>query len=188
MIRRGMVLGGTVAPAMLALAVGLVATASSDVDQRAEASKSKFKPKKVAGNWRGEWVNHTFDTDGPATMKLRVKGKGKKQKFIGTFDLGGNAFGCPNPAPRKVTMKKGKGPNSWNSKGFKANWENAQGPAELTFKQKGMKFTGAGLSPCTPDIAYSYSGKMTTKKVRAAVDITLDDEPFANSSLTMKKK
>lgn len=188
MFRRATALGVAVALALLALAVGLVATASSDVDQRAEASMSKFKPQKVAGKWSGKWVNHTFDTTGSATMKLKVKGKGKKQKFIGTFDLGGNAFGCPNPPPRKVTMKKGKGRNSWNSKGFKANWKNAQGPAKLTFKQKGKKFAGAGVSPCTPDIAYSYSGKMTTKKVTAEVDITLNDEAFANSSLAMKKK
>ena len=161
--------------ASLILATGLVA---------ATASKSGFKPDKYAGHWSGTWHNETFDTDGQATMDLKVKGK----KFIGVFELGGNAFGCDNPPPRTVKMKKGKGPNSWNKKGFKAEWENDFGQLHLNYEHATKRFSGDGVSPCTADIEYTYEGKMTKTKVTADVDITFQGDPFATSTLEMTKE
>jgi hypothetical protein len=166
--------------------LGLVSAAEGE-PQAAAAKKSAFKPKKIAGNWSGSWFNETFKTSGPAEMKLLVKGKGKRQKMIGIFDLGGNAFGCPDPDPRKVTLKKGKGRNTWSKKGFSATWNNGFGKAKLSYKYKKQKLKGSGVSPCGADIAFTYSGKMTTKRIKANVDITLGGDPFATSKLRMKK-
>lgn len=177
--------------AVLAVAIGLVlgmvgagvvATASSGVG--ASGKKSVFKPKKYTGKWSGKWTNKTFSTKGAASMSLKLKGK----TMIGVFDLGGNAFGCPDPDPRKVKLKKGKGANSWSKKGFKVRYSNAQGPVRLTYKQKSQKLTGSGVSPCAAAIAYTFKGKMTTKKATADVDITNGGAPFAKSNLVLKKK
>ncbi len=168
---------------VVALGVGLGTAAGGGGGADAAKSK-KFKPKKVAGSWKGTWKNQTFRTKGPATMDLTLKGK---KKFTGVFDLGGNAFGCPDPEPREVTLKKGKGNNKWNKNGFKAVWSNDFGKNKLKFKAAKQKVVGSGVSPCTADIEYSYEGKMTNKKITAEVEITLEGEPFAESSLSMKK-
>lgn len=186
MVKR-FVAGIVTAGLMLALlGGGMVVTASGDAGSSGKSGK--FKPKQFKGAWKGKWNNKTFKTTGAATMKLKVKGKGKKQQFIGTFDLGGNAFGCPDPAPRTVKMKKGNGANSWNSKGFKVSYDNGQGPVKLTYKHKKQKFSGSGTSPCTPTITYTYDGKMTTKKVTADVEIFNGGTKFAKSTLSVKKK
>jgi hypothetical protein len=154
----------------------------------ARASASKFNPAAYAGTWTGSWENQTFDTTGPASMELKVKGKGKKRKFIGTFELGGNAFGCESPPPRTVKMKKGKGDDTWNKKGFRASWENDFGELHIAYEHAGKRFSGDGVSPCTADIAYTYEGKMTKTKVTADVDITYQGDPFADSTLELNKE
>jgi len=179
MIRRTLAVAGTVA-----LALALLGGAGT----AATTAGGKFKPKQYAGKWKGSWFNETFKTTGAATMTLKVKGKGKRQKLKGTFDLGGNAFGCADPDPRTITMKKGKGKNSFNSKGFKVAYNNGQGPVKLSYKQKNQRFSGSGTSPCTPAITYSFDGKMTKKKVTADVEIFNGGMKFATSSLKMNKK
>ena len=174
-----------------AVAVGLTAIllgsgAASSALGEAGTSASKFKPKQYAGKWQGQWVNKTFKTKCAATMRLKLKGK---KKLKGTFDLGGNAFGCADPDPRTLTMTKGKGKNSFNSKGFKVAFNNGQGPVKLSYKHKNKKFSGSGTSPCTPNITYAFDGKMTTKKVAADVEIFGGDgKKFAESTLKMNKK
>lgn len=170
----------------LVLAVGGSASGDSTVSKK---KKPVFKPKKYAGEWSGMWTNHTFDTSGDSSMDLKVKGKGKKMKFIGIFDLAGTAFGCDDPAPRKRVMTKGNGKddNTWGKKGFNVSYENDFGPIELNYKVKGNKISGSGTSPCSDEIAYTFEGKMTTKKVDIETDITFDGEPLANSSLKLKK-
>jgi hypothetical protein len=182
MMRRVAVFGAWLGLILALVGAGVVATASTEVG--ASGKKSVFKPKKYAGKWSGKWTNKTFSSKGAASMNLKLKGK----TMIGVFDLGGNAFGCPDPDPRKVKLKKGKGANSWSKKGFKVRYSNDQGPVSLTYKQKSQKLTGSGVSPCTAAIAYSFKGKMTTKKATADVDITNGGAPFAKSNLVLKKK
>ena len=154
----------------------------------AGASASKFNPTDYVGTWTGSWENETFDTTGPASMELKTKGKGKKRKFIGVFDLGGNAFGCDNPPPRKVKMTKGKGDDTWNKKGFRASWTNDHGDLHIAYEHASKSVTGDGVSPCNGDIAYTYEGKMTKQKVTADVHITFQGDPFAESTLELNKE
>lgn len=186
-MRRLLIPTGGVLLTSLVLAAGLLAAGPNDAQQRVDATGSKagFVPSKYAGAWSGSWENETFDTTGPATMDLTVKGK---RKFIGVFDLGGNAFGCPNPDPRTVKMKKGQGDNTWNKKGFRANWENDYGPLHISYEHATKRFAGDGVSPCTADIAYTYEGKMTKRRVTADVDITFEGDPFATSTLELTKQ
>jgi len=183
--RRLLALGVAASVAACGLISGSISTAATGELQK--AGKAGFKPQKVAGPWSGTWENHTFDTTGPATMLLKVKGKKKNQRFIGTFDLGGNAFGCDDPAPRTVKMKKGSTEDGWSKKGFQADWENDNGPVHIEYDFKTKRLTGGGVSPCAPEISYTYVGTMTNTSVAAEVDITLDGAPLAKSSLSMTK-
>lgn len=185
MFRGSMLLGSGL---LLALSLGVSGVTAASGDRELTGKSAKFNPKKVKGHWSGTWKNHTFKSTGPATMDIKVRGKGKRRKFIGVFDLGGNAFGCPDPDPRKVTMKRGKGPKSWNSKGFKATWKNDNGRAHIKYRIATKKFSGDGFSPCASSIAYSYTGKMTNTQVNAEVEITNEGEPFAESTLSMRKE
>lgn len=170
-----------------AIAVGLVSVVPAASDPGAEASGSKFKPKKIAGSWKGNWKNQTFGSKGAASMKIKAKGK----KLTGTFDLGGNAFGCADPAPRKVTLTKGRGNNRWNSKGLKAVWKNGFGTNTLKMKVKGkkLKVSGKGTSPCTSQITYSYKGAIKKyKTLTADTEILNNGAKFANSTLKLNKR
>lgn len=185
-VRRFLTLGAAASVAACVLMSGSISTAATSELQK--PGKAGFKPKRVAGSWSGTWTNHTFDTSGPASMVLKVKGKKKNQKFIGTFDLGGNAFGCDDPAPRTVKMKKGSDEDGWSKKGFQADWENDNGPVHIEYDFKTKRLTGGGVSPCVPEIAYTYVGTMTNQTVDAEVDITMNGAPLAESSLAMTKE
>ncbi|HKJ36310.1 MAG TPA: hypothetical protein VKA36_07070 [Solirubrobacterales bacterium] len=181
------VIAGTIAIGLIVALAGatLATTASSDVASSGKKAK-KFKPKKFTGDWKGQWRNLTFRTKGTATMTLSTKGK---KKFIGVFDLGGNAFGCDDPDPRERVMKKGKGPNTWNKKGFNVKYNNGQGIVKLKYKAKKKKISGKGVSPCPDvDLSYKYKGKMTKKSVSADVDIfDPAGNKFAESTFSLKK-
>ncbi len=167
----------------------LVTASAADVSVESAKNKKKaFNPKQFAGKWKGKWTNHTFGTSGKSTMDLKAKGKRKKQKFIGTFDLAGTAFGCPDPDPRTVKMKKGKGDNTWSKKGFQVGYDNGFGPISLVYDYKKKKVSGSGTSPCAANITYDFEGKFTPKKLKGDTDIFLDGEPFAQSSLLVKKQ
>jgi hypothetical protein len=174
--------------AAIVVAALLLAPAPLASSPDAGTSASKFNPADYSGTWTGSWENKTFDTTGPASMELKTKGNGKKRKFIGVFDLGGNAFGCEDPPPRTVKMKKGKGDDTWNKKGFRASWSNDFGDLHIAYVHAGKEVTGDGVSPCTADIAYTYEGKMTKQKVTADVDITFQGDPFAESTLELTKE
>ncbi len=70
---------------------------------------------------------------------------------------------------------------------FKGKGKRQQGPAKLVYKHKTKGLSGGGLSPCTNEIAYTYQGKMTPRKITASVNITLNGEFLAESRLSMKK-
>ncbi len=177
----------TLLAAATALSAAILVTTATG-DDRAGAQRGGFDPADYSGKWTGKWVNETFSTEGPASMKLKTKGHGAKRKFIGVFDLGGNAFGCADPDPRRVTMRKGSGANKWNAKGFEVAYSNDFGPISLGYDHDEKSVSGSGVSPCTADIAYTFEGTLTTKKVKAATHITLNGAPFAESRLTLKRK
>ena len=176
-----------VAAATVGLGFGLAAASSGDL-AGVSGNKSAFKPKKLAGTWKGTWKNQTFGTSGSAKIKLKVGGKGKKQKMHASISLGGNAFGCPSIPTRKATLKKGKGKNRWNSSGFKVVFLNRNGRSTFKYTQKSGKISGNGVSPCAKAITYKFKGKMNNRKASAETDIFENGVQFANSTLSMKKK
>lgn len=184
--RRVLVLVG-VAAVTVSLGFGMAATSSGEV-AGVSGKKSAFKPKKIAGTWKGTWKNQTFPTSGSAKIKLKVGGKGKKQKMYVSFTLGGNAFGCPSIPTRKATLKKGKGKNRWNGSGFKTVFKNKNGQSSFNYKHKSGKISGKGVSPCAKAITFKFKGKMNNKKANAETDIFENGVQFASSTLSMKKK
>jgi hypothetical protein len=184
--RRVLVVAG-VAAAAAGLGFGLAATSSGEV-AGVSGKKSAFKPKKLAGTWKGTWNNQTFDTSGSAKIKLKVGGKKKKQKMYASITLGGRVFGCPSVPTRKATLKKGKGKNRWNSSGFKVVFKNQNGQSSFNYTHRSGKISGKGVSPCAKAITYKFKGKMNNKRANAEIDIFENGVQFANSTLTMKKK
>lgn len=189
MIRVGKVVLAAVTAMLLigGFSAGL-STAGSQGDAGASKKKAKkFVPKKFKGTWSGTWNNLTFDTSGDASIKLKVKGPKKKPVLFGVFKLGGEAFGCDSIPPRPVRMKKGKGKNRWNNGGFKAAWNNGVGPVRITYNHREGTISGSGFSPCAKEITYSFTGRMNSRSVTANTEIFINGEPFAESTLKMKR-
>lgn len=188
MIRVGKVFLATITALLLigGFSAGL-STAESSGDAAISKKAKRFVPKKFKGTWSGTWNNLTFDTSGPASIRLKVKGSKKKPVLQGTFNLGGEAFGCDSIPPRPVKMKKGKGKNRWNSGGFKAAWDNGNGPVRITYNHRKGKLSGSGVSPCTTAVTYVFNGSMNARSARANVRIFLDGELLAKSKLAMKR-
>jgi len=188
MVRVGKVFLATITALLLVggFSAGL-STAGSSGNAAVSQEAKKFVPKKFKGTWSGTWKNLTFDTSGKASIRLEVRGSKKKPVMSGTFRLGGNAFGCDSIPPRPVKMKKGKGKNRWNSGGFKAAWNNGQGPVRISYNHRKGKLSGSGVSACTSAVTYEFSGSMTSRSAKANVSIFLDGELFAKSKLNMKR-
>ena len=182
--------GLAVVSAMVLMAGTGVGISSAGLAGDATASKAKakkFVPKKFEGIWKGTWTNHTFDTSGSASIRLKVKGSKKKPVMYGVFKLGGEAFGCDSAPPRPVKMKKGKGKNRWNAGGFNAAWNNGKGPIRITYNHRKGKISGSGFSPCAKEVTYSFTGRMNSRSARASTEIFINGEPFATSTLSMKR-
>ena len=174
---------------LLAAAGAGLSTAGPSGDATASKKKAKkFVPKQFKGTWKGTWNNLTFDTSGKASMKIGLKGSRKKPVVTVVFTLGGSAFGCPSPPPRTVKMRKGKGKNRWNSGGFKASYNNGQGPVRVTYNHRKSKMSATGFSPCDKQVTYSMSGRMNSRSVQVTTRIFLNGEQFATSKTTMKKR
>lgn len=176
-----------VAAATVSLGFGAAAAFTGDV-AGISGKKSAFKPKKLTGTWKGTWKNETFGTSGSAKIKLKVGGKGKKQKMHASITLGGKAFGCPSTPTRKATLKQGKGKNRWNGSGFKVVFLNRNGHSTFKYVHKSGKISGKGVSPCTKAITYKFKGKMNNRKATAETDIFENGVQFANSTLSVKKQ
>ncbi len=169
------------------LGAGLSTAGPASDAASSKKQAKKFVPKQFKGTWSGTWDNLTFDTSGDASIKLKVKGSKKKPVMTGVFKLGGEAFGCDSAPPRPVRMKKGKGKNRWNNGGFKAAWNNEQGPVRITYNHRKGTISGSGFSPCAREITWSFTGKMNSRSVRANTEIFINGEPFAESTLKMKR-
>lgn len=171
---------------VLAGAVGIVAVSAEPDDEQATVRRaSGFKPDSLEGKWTGDWKNTTFGSEGSIRANVKVKG----EKFIPLVDFGGFVFGCADPDPEKVTLKKGSGKNTWDKKGFKVNKDTeAFGQLEITYKHSNNSFEGEGKKPpCNTDISYTLDGKLTEKKFSADVNINLGGGQKAKAELSAKK-
>lgn len=175
----GLVLAG-------AATVGIVAASSDSGGERATASGSGFKPKSLEGKWTGKWENKTFGSTGSIRANVKVG----SPTFIPLVDFGGNVFGYQDPDSEKVTLKKGTGKNTWNSKGFNVSKKTeAFGDLDLTYKHSNNSFEGEGEKPpCNKDISWELDGELTSKKFSADVDIDLGGGQKAKTELSAKKK
>ncbi len=166
-----------------------LSTAGPSGDAATSKKKAKkFVPKQFKGKWSGTWNNLTFDTTGKASMTLGLKGSRKKPVISVVFRLGGSAFGCPSPPPRKVKMRKGKGKNRWNNGGFKASYQQRPRSGLGHLQARKSKISATGTSPCDEQVTYSLSGKMNNRLVKVTTRIFFNGEQFAKSKTTMKKR
>jgi hypothetical protein len=175
-------LGGLVA---LGGTVGIVAASSSDPDA-ARTPHAGFSPKMLKGKWTGKWVNETFGSSGKIQANVKVRGT----KMIPMVNFSGNVFGCTDPDAGKLTLKKGKGPNRWNGKGFKISKDTPNfGQLDLVYKHGKGTITGEGEKPpCSPDISYTVDGTLTKKRLKADVEIDLGGGAMASSTISARKK
>ncbi len=154
------------------------------------AAKSKpFTPRKVAGTWTGTWTNHTFGSTGPITLQGKPFRKGKAFQF--SVDLGGNALGCPDPAPEHTpTITRGRGKNHWNAKGFRLSLRSpAYGTFDVRYVDRTHKLTGSGGNPpCAPGVTWELDGKLTHARFTGTVTIHLPNQPPATSTLTADRQ
>ena len=95
-----------------ALVLGLAASAA------ATPAPPPFQPAQLAGSWKGTWHNLTFGSTGPAFIRARAIGRGKKAKLNFLADFGGNVFGCSDPPSDGATLTRGVGANHWGPAGF----------------------------------------------------------------------
>ena len=151
------------------------------------AKPNGFTPKKVAATWSGTWTNQTFGSTGPISLRGKLLRKGKAFQF--NVDLGGNALGCPDPAPEHTpTITKGKGNNHWNAKGFRLHLNSpAYGSFSVKYVDRTHKLTGIGGNPsCAPDVTWELDGKLTHASFTGTVTIHLPSGT-ATSTLTARR-
>jgi hypothetical protein len=170
------------AAACLALAVAAPALA-------AKPKTKGFTPKKIAGTWSGNWNNQTFGSTGAVTLATKLLRKGKAFQF--DVDLGGNALGCPDPAPEHTpTITKGSGDNHWNAKGFRLHLSSpAYGEFNVKYVLKTHKLTGSGgHPPCAPGVSWTLAGTLTHAAFTGNVSIDLGNGQTASSTLTANRQ
>jgi hypothetical protein len=164
--------------------VGIAVSADRD-DPRSPTRAKDFDPDSITGKWTGEWHNTTFDSRG----SIRANVKFKNDKLTPMVDFGGFVFGCDDPPEAKVTLKEGKGANTYNDKGFKVSTDTeAFGQLDITYKHSDGSFTGTGKQPpCAPEITFEIDGKLTKKSFTAEVTNHLGGGLDAKSDLTADK-
>lgn len=176
----------TAALAVGGLSAGLVMASSGSPGHVGASAAKGFHPKQIAGKWKGKWKNKTFNSRG--SIRAKVSSKGKTMRAL--VDLGGFVFGCADPDAEVAILRKGRGKNRWNGKGFRiASKSKALGAANFTYKHATNVFKGGGKSPdCAPHITYRVKGKLTKDSLRAKVNIKSNGSPFAKSKLGAKKR
>jgi hypothetical protein len=182
MRRRTQVL--TTVSCALVVVASLVAVAGGDV--ASTSAKRGFTPGKIGGKWTGAWRNLTFGSTGSIRANVRVK----KRKMVVLADFGGLVFGCEDPpATAPVTLRRGKGKNSWNAKGFRLSaTTKAFGKLSLNYNFRKKTIRGKGAAPpCNPSISYTVKGKLTPSRFNATVNIDLGGQK-ATSKLSAKKR
>ena len=182
-----------VALASLLVAAGtagivLASSGSDGGDETASASAARFSPSKIKGKWTGQWTNTTFNSSGSIRANIRVRPGGSGPRIVLLIDFGGDVFGCPDPAAAVQSLRKGRGPNTWNAKGFRVrNTSQAFGKVNITYNFATKVLRGSGSAPpCNPSITYTLRGKLFPKRLSATVQIDLGSQT-ATAKLTAKK-
>lgn len=147
---------------------------------------AKFKPGSLTGKWSGKWKNTTFGSTG----SIRANVKLDNGKLKATVQFGGNVFGCANPPAAIFTLTKGSGKNQYNANGFKIdNKSEAFGHTTGTYTHSTNKIKGSGKNvPCRPGLTRTATGKLTSDKFTATVDIDLGGGQKAVAKLSATKK
>jgi hypothetical protein len=173
-----------VAVALAAFGGILSAGAASD----GQTAATTFKPKQFVGTYSGTWTNTTFGSTGP--FSLVIKYSSRTEKMTATLDFGGEVFGCTDPAADKATLRKGKGTNRWNTKGFNVSrTSTGLGKGTLKFKRSTSALTGGGADPsCRTGLKWALDGaKLTKSAITGSVNITLPDGTTAVATLSASK-
>ena len=155
----------------------------------AAAMVPPFQPAQIAGSWKGTWHNDTFGSTGPAFIRAKAIGSGKRAKLNFLSDFGGNVFGCTNPPADGVTLTKGAGANHWGAAGFVVKGTSkAFGNLTLTYNNAKKTIVGNGGNPtCNPGLTWRINGKFAGKTFTATVHIHLPDASGAVSKISLKK-
>jgi hypothetical protein len=190
MQRRNRLLASIVGVLVAAGAVAAIVAASSSSggsDPSAGASVAGFTPGKIKGKWTGSWRNTTFGSTGSIRANVQVK---DGNKLVPLVDFGGLVFGCQNPDPAVVTLRRGSGNNTWNANGFRVSkFTQAFGKLNITYDFDNKKFKGTGSRPpCRESISYTINGTLTGSRFNADVNLNLGGGQRAHSTLSARKR
>ena len=173
--------------AAIAALIFLVGAIALPADAK-KRKKKGFTPLTLAGIWTGTWNNSTYGSTGPAT--ITVKSLAKNTQISVSATLGGNVFGCPNPAPETAApLTKGTGANHWNAAGFNAQQSSKLlGTTKLLYVFKTGKLTGSGSAPtCNANINWTVNGQFTKNSFNATLAIDLGGGVTAQSTVTLAR-
>lgn len=146
-----------------------------------------FTPKALAGTWNGSWLNETFGSTGPAKFVVTAANKNTKLTF--SYDVGGNVFGCPDPAPGSGALTKGAGANHWNAAGFVVKRSTPEyGATTFVYTHANKKLRGNGtVGTCNPGLKWQMDGAFAGATFAGTFSITFADGSTATSKLTLTR-
>ena len=165
------------------LAAGLLVAVPSTAD-----AHGIFSPKKLKGDYAGRWRNTTFDVTGE--LRLKATHARRNTRLVITADVGGAVYGCPDPAPMTLRMRKGDGPNRWNKRGFRAVVKNgAVGSIDIRYSERTHRLRGTGTAPsCAPGVKWSFDRSWDKELIIGVADITLPDGGTAATDVVARKQ
>jgi hypothetical protein len=181
----------TVIGALIAggIAAGIVVASSGSGtgDPSASASGANFTPGKIAGKWTGSWRNLRFNSTGSIRANVQVR---SGNRLVPLVDFGGFVFGCQNPGPAVVTLRRGSGKNTWNANGFRVSkFTQAFGRLNITYDFDTKEFKGSGgRPPCRESITFTINGRLTNSQFNATVINNLGGGQRATSRLSASKR
>lgn len=147
-----------------------------------------FSPKKLKGTYLGSWTNKTFNVTGDLSLKATAARSNSRLAI--TADVEGTVYGCPDPEPVKLTMKKGTGANRWNRKGFHAVKKDATiGSLDIRYSDRTHRLRGSGSAPsCAPDVTWTFDGSWNGGQITGVATITLPGGSTAVTDVVARKQ
>ena len=124
-----------------------------------------------------------------ATKKKPFTPKKVAGSWSGTWT--NHTFNTTGPITLQTKLvRKGKGDNHWNSKGFRLHLNSpAYGIFAVKYVDKTHKLTGSGGNPsCAPGVTWTLDGKLTHAAFTGTVSIKLAHGQTASSSLTANRQ